>query len=158
VKQSAPGCESLLATSLRSALAKNALSCIGKLAVHFGAGFTPFFESTVSDLLGLLSPSKKFLAALARDAICEMAERVNRRRALDFLAGDHSKRGGAARIQIAMCLENMCRECEDPGCLMKPIGAMLTDANPDVRKYAKEAVGVLEERFGNLKVNVRRSR
>jgi hypothetical protein len=143
-----------LALSIRSALSKNALTCLWKLAEHFGSSFTPFFEGIVTQLLSLLSPSKKFLAALARDSISAILDRVNRRKALEFLTGDHSKHGAAARIHLALCMENMCLDCEDPGYLMKGLGAMLTDANPDVRKHARNAVMALEGKFGNLKVNV----
>ena len=140
-----------IAPSIRSALSKTALTCLCKLAETHGSDFTPFFEAVVNDLLTLLLSSKAFIASLAGDCISTIIRKVNRKKALDFLAGDHKKRASVCRAHLALCLSELCCDCEDPSLLMKSLGSFVTDANPDTRKHARTALLLLKDKFPDLK-------
>ena len=140
-----------IAPSIRSTLSKTALTCLCKLAEAHGADFTPFFEAVVNDLLQILLSSKAFITNLAGECISTIMRKINRKKALEFLAGDHKKRAGPCRAHLALCLEELCCDCDDPTPILKSLGSFVTDASPETRKHARAALLLLEKKFPDLK-------
>ncbi|OHT02510.1 hypothetical protein TRFO_30343 [Tritrichomonas foetus] len=139
-----------LCSSIRSALSKAALECLTTMATTFGNEMTSFFEAIVNDLLTILLSSKGFIARLASNCISEILRQVNRKKALDYLASDHKRRPGCCKALLSMCLEELCESCEDPTYLLPSIGILITDANPESRKHAREACKKLNNQFPNF--------
>lgn len=139
-----------LASSIRSTLSKTALTCLNDIAINFGPEITPMFENLVNDLLIILLSSKSFINRLAGDCISNILNNVNRKKALEYLASDHKKRPGNCKIQLSICLEDLCLDCDDPTQIIKTIGSFITDANSEVRKHAKGALLKLGQKFPNI--------
>ncbi|EAY20626.1 hypothetical protein TVAG_163220 [Trichomonas vaginalis G3] len=140
-----------LTTSIRSALAKTALSCMKDLAENFGNEFTPFFEATLNELLTVILSSKIFINKLASDCIDLILEGINRKTAIDFLLQDHSKRPTQCRVSLSYNFSKLCDDINDPNAAVKSLGMFITDASPDVRKNARNAITKMSEKFHEFK-------
>lgn len=143
-----------LCSSVRSALSKTALECLTSIASSFGAEMNPFFESVVNSILTILLSSRGFITRLASTCISTILHSVARKRALDYLTGDHKKRPGSCKAALAMCIEELVGEGGDEDSspeVIKAIGSFITDANPEARKYARGAIKKIAASNPNLK-------
>lgn len=151
-----------LCSSIRSALSKTALECLIEIAGKFGNDMTPFFEAIVNDLLTILLSSKGFISRLATNSISTIMNNVGRKKAFEYLSSDHKKRPGSCKACLSMCLSELvtknCEEINNSNVndieqsepFMKTIGNFITDANPESRKHARNAVKTLSSKYPNL--------
>ena len=115
----------------------------------------PFFESVVNDLLMILLSSKSFITRLASGCISTILHGVARKKAVDYLTGDHRKRPGPCKATLAMCLEELVGNEEDEQGdasveVVKAVGMFITDANPEARKHARAAIKKIAGKNKNL--------
>ena len=146
-----------LCSSIRSALSKSALECFTLIASNFGNEMTPFFEAIVNDLLTILLSSKGFISRLASTCITTILKEVNRKKAIDYLSGDHKRRPGSCKALLSSCLEEICCDVDDPNQIIPSVNVFITDANPEARKHARSAVQKIQEKFPDFSSMVNNS-
>lgn len=140
-------------SSLRSALAETALTCLRDMASEFGEDMTPFFETILTHIMTLLSSTRQAIARLAADCVSVILINVDRNAALEFLAKDHSQRSPEVKEHLALCLDALCGDCYEPSQLIPTIAMLLMDQGDNTREHAAAALIQLKQKFEDLMEN-----
>jgi HEAT repeat protein len=140
------------AGSLRSALAKNALSCFEKWIGIRELDFEAVSEMCASSLLTLVSSqkSKAFLSGLSGDCFRNLMDRISLDKAVDILVNEHRRKHEDQRIQIAMAMSSVVLRMTDHSALLRPLIALVKDKNPNVREAARTAISGIRARSRNF--------
>lgn len=138
-------------SSLRSALAETALTCLRDLSSEFGEDMTSFFETVLNHLLTILSSKRPAIARLAADCISAILVNIDRDAALKYLGKDLSQKSMLIKEHLSLCIDALCGDCNDPSELIDSIGTLLMDENENTREHAKAAIAQLKQKFDNLK-------
>jgi hypothetical protein len=140
-------------SSLRSGLAESALTCLREIASEFGEDVTPFFEPVVNHLFSIIASNRPAIARLAADCVSAVLVNIDRIAALEFLGRDHAGQPPEVREHIALCIDAVCGECDDPSQLLPAIAAMLLDPRDNTREHAHAALVQLAQKFEDLLTN-----
>ncbi|OHT06424.1 hypothetical protein TRFO_05637 [Tritrichomonas foetus] len=138
-------------SSLRSALAETALTCLRDISSEFGEDMTPFFESILNHLLTVLMSNRPAIARLAADCISAILVNIDRDAALKFLGKDHSEKSSLIKEHLSLCIDALCGDCTDPSELLDTIGMLLLDESDNTKEHATASLLQLNQNFENLK-------
>jgi hypothetical protein len=141
-------------SSLRSALAETALTCLREISSEFGEYMTPFFEPIVGHLFTILASNRRSIARLAADCVSAILVNIDRNAALEFLGKDHGKRTKEIREHLALCIDALCGDCYEPSQLLPSIASLLMDERENTREHAMAAIAQLKQKFDYLEENV----
>jgi hypothetical protein len=144
------------AASIRSALAKAALTCVLQL-LNSGLDFDQNASLCAGSLLGLVisHKDKHFIAELAEQCFSQLIESVPPLTALDVLVGEHRRKHDDARVQVTAAMIKLVPRLVDCSRLLRPLVTLLKDRNPNVRRLARSAVSALRGRAGNFHEMIR---
>jgi hypothetical protein len=140
-------------SSLRSGLAESALTCLREIASEFGEDVTPFFEPLVNHLFAIIVSNRAAIARLAADCVSAVLVNIDRTAALEFLGRDHSAQPPEVREHIALCIDAMCGDCDEPSQLLPAIATLLLDPRDNTREHAQAALVQLGQKFEDLLAN-----
>ena len=140
-------------SSLRSALAETALTCLRDISSEFGEDMTPFFESILTHLLTVLTSSRPAIARLAADCISAILVNIDRDAALQFLGKDHSDKQSLIKEHLSLCIDALCGDCKDPAELLDTVGMLLLDDSDNTKEHAMASIIQLNQKFKDLKDN-----
>jgi hypothetical protein len=140
-------------SSLRSGLAESALTCLREIASEFGEDITPFFEPLVKHLFAMIASNRQAVARLAADCVSAVLVNIDRTAALEFLGRDHSIQPPEVREHLALCIDAMCGDCDEPSQLLPTIATMLLDPRDNTREHAQAAICQLGQKFEDLLAN-----
>jgi hypothetical protein len=141
------------ASSPRSGLAESALTCLREIAGEFGDDMTPFFEPLVNHLFSIIVSNRPAVARLAADCVSAVFVNIERRAALEFLGRDPSCQPPEVREHLALCIDAICGDCDEPSQLLPAITAMLLDPCDRTRAHAQGALLQLSQKFEDLLLN-----
>jgi hypothetical protein len=128
---------------LRSALARNALSCLLKWITSHEVSFEPICEHVAASLLTLVSAqrAKHFIADLCGQCFAEMIAAIPVARAVAICTNEPRRRKHCGpRTQLALAIAGLAARTADCSGLLRPLAALVRDRSPDVRNAAKAAI------------------
>lgn len=136
------------AASLRSALAKNALTCLLNWIDLPDIDFEPMADMCASSLLTLVASqkSKHFISELSGKCFAAMMASITPGKAADILNNEHKRKHEDARAQVASCMLALVDRLSDCSVLLPALSELVADKNPDVRKSARAAMAAIEAR------------
>ena len=136
------------AGSLRSALAKNALTCLLNWIDIRDIDFEPIADMCASSLLTLVASqkSKHFISELSGKCFSAMMESISPGKAADILNNEHKRKHDDARVQVAASMLKLVERLDDSSVLLTSLSDLVADKNPDVRKSARAAMNAIEEK------------
>lgn len=161
--------------SLRSALAKNALRCLGELFVAYGAGLDASLHSAVANSLKRSVDTNRFIADEADQTLIEICYAASEGKLVGVLVEFSSHKIASMRAKsvwaLAVVAQRLGRRKEETvsrqasqmqhvmGKLIEAVGRTVEDANPDVRLSARIAAAALVAwdlggRGGSLPISV----
>lgn len=147
-----------LVDSLRSALAKNALRCMGELFVTFGRRLDVEIDICVPALLRRAADTNSFIAEEAECTLREVCKAATEAKLLPPLLAAAANRQPRVRQQAVWCLAMTAQRLRERGAqgrdqlrsVAEAAGKALGDANADVRQSARLAAIVLAGAGGLL--------
>jgi hypothetical protein len=140
------------AGSLRSALAKNALSCLEKWIGMKEIDFEGVSEMCAATLLTLVSSqkSKHFISELSGDCFRNLIDSISVDKAVDIVVNEYRRKHEDARAQIALAMSSLVFRMTDHSALLKALVALVKDKNPEVRKAARASVSGIRGKSRNF--------
>lgn len=138
------------ADNLRSAVAKNAILCLGDLFQGMGIGMDAEVLGTISTLLKRCADSSNFLSEVSENALVQMVDNVSASRSLAGLLTSVEHRQANIRAKAAMFIDCLLlRRCEDvrgsreiEGLKLK-LSKLLQDSLPETRANSRDVVRIL---------------
>ncbi|OHT13243.1 hypothetical protein TRFO_16689 [Tritrichomonas foetus] len=127
------------ASSLRTILAKNALTCMLELLNIESIDYNSISEMFSSSLLQIVMSSKKFIVDLASQCLLSLMKRIQPNRAASILIRECQRKHPACRVRVAEAIVAIIQKVPDPKILSESLSLLSNDPSPDVRKFAKEA-------------------
>lgn len=146
-----------LMDSLRSALAKNALLCVGELFAKFGRRMDPELELSLPVILKRAVDTNSFIAEEAEWSLREVCKAASETKLMPHLLTSATNRQPRVRERSIWCVAMLTQQLRDKGPSAGPHGReqdllrsaaeatnkALGDANADVRHSARVAAIVL---------------
>lgn len=136
-----------LAESLRSALAKNALRCLGELFVGYGPRLNAKLDLSVQACVRRCADSNRFIADEADQTLREICHAASEGHLLGSLLRSLAGRKAAGLrskvvwglAMFAQRLGQRASKCRDLPALVEAVSRAVADSSPDVRLSAKAA-------------------
>lgn len=126
--------------SLRTALAKNALSLLLTIINDSRIDCTVVSESACAPLLSIVSSGRNFISAIAGDCFDALIDTMVPSKAATILINESNRKQDKSRIRIAMAMKRVVGKCSNNKELKEVVDKLSQDPNPDVRKHAKAAL------------------
>lgn len=123
--------------SLRTALAKNALSLLLIMIKDPRIDCASVGETAGTSLLKIVSAGRQFISAIACDCFDALVDCMNPSRASAMLVSESKRKQDKSRIRVASCIGIVARKCPDDLVLRKVCETMVNDANQEVRRMAR---------------------
>jgi hypothetical protein len=138
------------ADNLRSAVAKNAILCLGDLFQGMGICMDTEVLNTISTLLKRCADSSNFLSEVSENALVQMIDNVSASRSLAGLLTSVEHKQANIRAKAAMFINCLLfRRCDDvfgsrefEG-LKSKIAKLLQDSLPETRANSRDIVRIL---------------
>lgn len=123
--------------SLRTALAKNALSLLLVMIRDPRIDCTTAGETAGASLLHIVSAGRQFISAIACDCFDALVECMNPARASAMLISESKRKQDKARSRVAAGIGIIAPLCPNDMMLRKVCSTLENDANQDVRRMAR---------------------
>jgi hypothetical protein len=140
-------------SSSRSGLAESALSCLREIVSWSGDDVTPFFETLMNHLFTIIVSNRPVVGQIAADCVSVILNNIDHTAALEFLGRDPSSHPPEVREQLAIAIDGLCSDCEEPSQLLPAITTMLLDSCDNTREHAQSALVQLNQKFDDLLLN-----
>lgn len=123
--------------SLRTALAKNALSLLLIMIKDPRIDCASVGETAGTSLLKIVSAGRQFISAIACDCFDALVDCMNTSRASAMLIAESKRKQDKSRIRVASCIGIVAKKVPDDINLKKVCETLTNDANQEVRRMAR---------------------
>jgi len=142
-----------LVDSLRSALAKNALLCASELFVTFGKRLDPEIEVCLPVILRRAADTNAFISEAANGTMRDVCRHATEAKLMTPVLAAVTHRRAEIRSRATWCLAMLTQRSlqtaakggkgGDVRLLIEAAGKAISDANPEVRQFARVLASVL---------------
>lgn len=139
------------AESLRSALCKNGLITLGEMAEHLGRSLDGEIPEFVKVMMKKVVDSNSFITEVTDQTLVSMCMNLNENKlAYALLNNTQNVRSPLVKSKTAFCFGKIFEKLRasiirlrDVEKIIQLLGSYISDANPDVRSSAREALNIL---------------
>jgi hypothetical protein len=107
----------------------------------------------VNDLFSIIASNGPAIARLAADCLSPIHGNVDRTAALEFLGNDDEELPPEVQEHLALCIDAICGDRDDPSQLLPAIAGMLFDLHESTREHVQAARVQLAQTFDDLLTN-----
>ena len=124
-------------SSLRTALAKNALSLLLIMIKDDRIDCATIGEAAGASLLHIVSAGRQFISAIACDCFDALVDCMNPSRASAMLIAESKRKQDKSRARVAAGIGIIAHKCPNDHALRKTCETLTNDANQEVRRIAR---------------------
>ena len=139
----------------RTTLAKNALSLLDVWIRNKEIGVASVADIMATKLLKLQQSSHHFISEISAKTFQNLLDEIPESRVLSILKREHKSPIAQSRAMLANAISNIVGRIEDHNQFLPPLAYLAKDADPNARKYAKEAISTLSKRCRDFESVVR---